>query len=131
MSVTCACRSCLFPNRRVGSCAVPWCQPALSIRRSWRREQRGEANVVKEFREFAVKGNVVDLAVGVIIGGAFGKIVSSLVEDIVMPLVGALIGGFDFKSLLLQVGSAKITHGKFIPTFVSCFIIPLCTFLAV
>jgi large conductance mechanosensitive channel len=86
---------------------------------------------MKEFREFAVKGNVVDLAVGVIIGGAFGKIVSSLVEDIVMPLVGALIGGFDFKGLLLQVGSAKITYGKFLQTCVDFFIIALAIFWAV
>jgi large conductance mechanosensitive channel len=86
---------------------------------------------MKEFREFAVKGNVVDLAVGVIIGGAFGKIVSSLVEDIVMPLVGALIGGFDFKGLLLQVGSAKITYGKFLQTGVDFLIIALAVFWAV
>jgi large conductance mechanosensitive channel len=85
----------------------------------------------KEFREFAVKGNVVDLAVGVIIGGAFGKIVSSLVEDIVMPLVGTLIGGFDFKSLVLQAGSAKIAYGKFIQTGVDFLIIALAIFWAV
>ena len=85
----------------------------------------------KEFREFAVKGNVVDLAVGVIIGGAFGKIVSSLVEDLVMPLVGILIGGLDFKNLVLQVGAAKITYGKFLQVCVDFFIIALVIFLAV
>ena len=67
--------------------------------------------IVQEFREFAVKGNIVDLAVAVIIGGAFGKIISSLVEDIVMPAVGA-IGKVDFKSLMWQVGDAKILYGK-------------------
>ena len=77
---------------------------------------------VKEFREFAVKGNVVDLAVGVIIGAAFGKIVSSLVEDIVMPAIGSL-GGADFKSLMWQVGEAKILYGKFIQTCVEFVII--------
>ena len=59
-------------------------------------------SVVKEFREFAVKGNVVDLAVGVIIGAAFGKIVASLVEDIVMPLVGTLLGGLNFAALTIR-----------------------------
>ena len=88
-------------------------------------------SVLKEFRDFAIKGNVVDLAVGVIIGGAFGKIVSSLVEDIIMPLVGVLMGGFDFKSLLLQIGSAKVTYGKFIQTCVDFLIIAASIFVAV
>ena len=74
-------------------------------------------NVLKEFREFAVKGNVIDLAVGVVIGAAFGKIVASLVEDIVMPAIGA-VGRVDFKGLMWQVGDAKILYGKFIQT---CF----------
>lgn len=88
-------------------------------------------SLLKEFREFAIKGNVVDLAVGVIIGAAFGKIVSSLVEDIVMPGVGALIGGFDFKTLAAQVGSAKITYGKFLQTCLDFVIIAASIFLAV
>jgi len=88
-------------------------------------------SILKEFRDFAVKGNVVDLAVGVIIGAAFGKIVSSLVEDIVMPLVGVLIGGFDFKTLFIQVGAAKITYGKFIQNGVDFVIIAWVIFLAV
>jgi large conductance mechanosensitive channel len=86
---------------------------------------------LKEFREFAVKGNVVDLAVAVIIGGAFGKIVSSLVEDMVMPAVGMLIGGLDFKNLLWQIGAAKIAYGKFIQTCIDFVIISLAIFLAV
>ena len=88
-------------------------------------------SVLREFREFAVKGNVVDLAVCVIIGAAFGKIVSSLVEDIVMPGVGAMVGGFDFKTLSTQIGSAKITYGKFIQTCVDFVIIAWAIFLAV
>lgn len=87
-------------------------------------------SILREFREFAVKGNIVDLAVAVVIGGAFGKIVSSLVEDIVMPMVGAL-GGVDFKSLAVQAGEAKILYGKFIQTCVDFVIIALSIFFAV
>ena len=86
--------------------------------------------ILQEFREFAIKGNIVDLAVAVIIGGAFGKIVSSVVEDIVMPAVGAL-GRVDFKSLAVQVGEAKILYGKFIQTCVDFVIIAWAIFLAV
>jgi large conductance mechanosensitive channel len=88
-------------------------------------------SVLREFRDFAVKGNVVDLAVGVIIGAAFGKIVASLVEDIIMPLIGVMIGGFDFKALFLQVGAAKITYGKFIQTCFDFVIIAASIFVAV
>jgi large conductance mechanosensitive channel len=88
-------------------------------------------SLLKEFRDFAVKGNVVDLAVGVIIGAAFGKIVSSLVEDIVMPAVGVMIGGMDFKALAVQFGSAKITYGKFLQTCVDFVIIAASIFVAV
>ena len=87
-------------------------------------------SVIKEFREFAIKGNVVDLAVGVIIGAAFGKIVSSLVEDIVMPAIGS-VGRVDFKSLMWQIGDAKILYGKFLQTCVDFMIIALSIFLAV
>ena len=87
-------------------------------------------SIIKEFREFAIKGNVIDLAVAVVIAAAFGKIVSSLVEDIVMPLVGA-IGGVDFKSLAWQVGEARILYGKFIQTGVDFVIIALAIFLMV
>ena len=85
---------------------------------------------IKEFREFAMKGNIIDLAVAVIIGGAFGKIVASLVEDIVMPAVGA-IGRVDFKDLMWQVGDAKILYGKFIQTCVDFMIIALAIFVAI
>jgi large conductance mechanosensitive channel len=86
--------------------------------------------ILHEFREFAMKGNIVDLAVAVIIGGAFGKIVSSLVEDIVMPAIGA-VGRADFKALMIQVGDAKIMYGKFIQMCVDFMIIAAAIFLAV
>ena len=86
--------------------------------------------ILQEFREFAMKGNIVDLAVAVVIGGAFGKIVSSLVEDIVMPTIGA-VGRVDFKSLMIQVGDAKILYGKFIQTCVDFMIIAMAIFLAI
>jgi large conductance mechanosensitive channel len=87
--------------------------------------------ILREFRDFAVKGNVVDLAVAVIIGTAFGKIVSSLVSDIVMPAVGALIAGLDFKNLAIQVGNAKIAYGNFIQACVDFVIIAWAIFVAV
>jgi len=88
-------------------------------------------SVFKEFREFAVKGNVVDLAVGVIIGAAFGKIVSSAVGDIVMPLIGTLVGGVDFNGLAFQVRDAKIQYGKFLQSCLDFLIIAWSIFLAV
>jgi len=88
-------------------------------------------SILKEFREFAVKGNVVDLAVGVIIGAAFGKIVTSLVEDLIMPLVGSLMGGFDFSSLAVKVGGATIKYGNFIQTCVNFLIVAWAIFLMV
>jgi large conductance mechanosensitive channel len=88
-------------------------------------------SMMKEFREFAVKGNVVDLAVAVIIGGAFGKIVTSLVGDVVMPLVGVLLGGVNFTGLALKVGSASILYGKFLQSCVDFLIIAWVIFLAV
>jgi large conductance mechanosensitive channel len=88
-------------------------------------------SIAREFRDFAVKGNVVDLAVAVIIGAAFGKIVASLVSDIVMPLVGTLLGGLDFKGLAIQVGAAKIEYGNFVQTCVDFVIIAWAIFVAV
>ena len=88
-------------------------------------------SMMTEFREFAIKGNVVDLAVGVIIGAAFGKIVSSLVGDVVMPLIGTLVGGVDFSALAVNVGSATIGYGKFVQTCVDFMIIAFAIFLAV
>jgi large conductance mechanosensitive channel len=88
-------------------------------------------SIAKEFREFAVKGNVVDLAVGVIIGAAFGKIVTSLVEDMVMPLVGTLLGGFDFSGLAIKVGGATIKYGSFFQVCVNFLIIAWSVFIMV
>ena len=67
-----------------------------------------------EFREFIAQGNVMDMAVGVIIGGAFGKIVASLVENILMPLIGILLGGVSFENLALTVGTAEVKYGIFL-----------------
>lgn len=85
----------------------------------------------KEFQEFINRGNVIDLAVAVIIGGAFGAIISSLVDDIIMPLVGVLLGGIDFTSLSVQVGEAEILYGNFIQATVNFLIIALTIFLVV
>ena len=88
-------------------------------------------SVATEFREFAMKGNVVDLAVGVVIGAAFGKIVASAVGDIIMPVVGLLMGGVDFSSLSIQILQARIQYGKFIQTCVDFVIIAWAIFVAV
>lgn len=87
--------------------------------------------VVKEFKEFISKGNVVDLAVGVIIGGAFGKIVTSLVNDILMPLLGIVLGGINFGGLTLRVGNAVIAYGAFIQNVIDFLIIAFCIFMFV
>ena len=105
---------------------------------------------VQEFKEFAIKGNVMDMAVGVIIGGAFGKIVSSLVDDVIMPVVGQLIGGVDFKGLkyvfspaivevkndagevvVPAVAEVALNYGAFIQNVFDFFIIALCIFMMV
>jgi large conductance mechanosensitive channel len=95
----------------------------------------------KEFKEFAVKGNAVDMAVGVIIGGAFGKIVSSIVDDIIMPPIGWLIGGVNFSDLKVtlpavnigieQMAPATINYGNFVQTLIDFIIIAFCVFLLV
>ncbi len=100
---------------------------------------------MSEFKEFAMRGNVVDLAVGVIIGAAFGKIVDSLVKDIVMPVVGVLVGGVDFRHLYINLGSQSyetmeaaekagaplVKYGQFINTTIDFIIIALAIFVAV
>lgn len=86
---------------------------------------------IKEFRDFAMKGNVVDLAVGVIIGGAFGKIVSSLVSDILMPVIGILLKGVDFSTLAITVGGASIKYGLFIQSVVDFVIVALSIFVMI
>ena len=85
----------------------------------------------KEFKEFISKGNVIDLAVGVIIGGAFGKIVSSLVDNILMPLIGLILGGVNFSELSFKVKDATIAYGLFIQNIVDFLIVALCVFILV
>lgn len=87
--------------------------------------------MLKEFRDFVMRGNVLDLAVAVIIGGAFGKIISSLVNDILMPLVGLAMGGVNFAGLAVTVGDAQVTWGNFVQTIVDFLIIALVIFLIV
>lgn len=86
---------------------------------------------IEEFKAFAIKGNAFDLAVGVIIGGAFGKIVSSLVGDIMMPVIGIITGGVDFKSLSVMVGEAEIKWGMFVQNVIDFLIIAFCIFIIV
>ena len=87
--------------------------------------------MLQEFKSFAMKGNVVDLAVGVIIGVAFGKIVASLVEDVIMPLVGTVLGGVNFSGLAITIGSATLKYGKFLQTCLDFLIIAWAIFMVV
>ena len=101
------------------------------------------ANLLKEFKEFAMKGNVVDMAVGVIIGAAFGKIVTSLVNDIIMPVVGVLTGGVNFSDYKFVIKQAvmngsevvtpevAVTWGAFVQTIVDFLIVAFCIFIAI
>ena len=84
--------------------------------------------VIEEFKSFIERGNVVDLAVGVVIGSAFGKIVSSVVDDLLMPLIGVVIGGLDFSNLSLIIGESQIKYGLFINNVINFFIIAVCVF---
>ena len=87
--------------------------------------------IFKEFGDFIKRGNVIDLAVAVVIGGAFSSIVSSLVNDIVMPLIGMITGGIDFSSLTATVGDATLTYGNFIQNVVNFLIIAFVIFMVV
>lgn len=84
---------------------------------------------VEEFKAFAMKGNVIDLAVAVVIGAAFGKIVSSLVDNIITPLIGLLMGGVDFSGLSYTVGDAVVTYGMFIQAVIDFVIVALVIFI--
>jgi len=99
-------------------------------------------SLIKEFRDFAMRGNVVDMAVGIIIGGAFGKIVSSIVNDIIMPPIGMLVGGVDFKDLKyvlqeassadgVEVAAVSINYGSFIQTTFDFIIIAFAIFMVI
>ena len=85
----------------------------------------------KEFKTFIMRGNVMDLAVGVIIGAAFGKIVTSLVNDILMPLIGVLLGKVNFTDLSVKIGSSTIKYGMFIQNIVDFLIVAFCIFVMV
>lgn len=87
--------------------------------------------MLKEFKAFVMRGNVLDLAVAVIIGGAFGKIVSSLVTDILTPIIGLIMGGVDFSGLTFTVGSASITYGNFINSIIDFLVIAFVIFMIV
>ena len=86
---------------------------------------------LKEFKEFISKGNVIDMAVGVIIGSAFSKIVTSLVNDVVMPLIGIIIGEATFSNLAVTINNSKILYGSFIQNVVDFLIISMCVFTAI
>jgi len=85
----------------------------------------------EEFKKFALKGNMLDLAIGVIIGASFNSVVTSIVNDILMPLIGIIIGGTDFSGLCLKIGEAKIQYGLFLQNVVNLLIVAFCLFLIV
>ncbi|HEU4471364.1 MAG TPA: large conductance mechanosensitive channel protein MscL [Flavisolibacter sp.] len=87
--------------------------------------------LLKDFREFTLRGNVLDLAVGIVIGAAFGSIVTAVVDNILMPIIGILTGGVDFKSLAVKVGNAELKYGLFIQATVTFLIIAFFLFLVV
>ena len=87
--------------------------------------------MLREFRDFAMKGNVLDLAIGVIIGGAFGKIVSSLVGDVLMPLIGVLLQGVNLTNLTFSLGDATVKYGVFLQSVIDFVIIAFCVFIIV
>jgi large conductance mechanosensitive channel len=89
-------------------------------------------SMMSEFKAFAMRGNVVDMAVGVVIGGAFGKIISSVVDDLIMPIVGVVTGGVDFSALKLTLhGDAALGVGKFIQTVVDFAIVAFVLFMII
>lgn len=87
--------------------------------------------IISEFRTFIERGNVIDLAVGVVMGSAFSKIVTSVVDDLLMPIIGIIIGGHDFSNLSINVGSAVIKYGSLINNIINFFIISFCIFILV
>lgn len=95
------------------------------------KKKNKKKSMLKEFKEFALKGNIVDMAIGVVIGGAFQKIVNSLVNDIIMPAISILTGKVDFSDMVLTVGNASIKYGNFITAVVDFLIIAFSIFLVV
>lgn len=88
-------------------------------------------SLLNEFKAFAMRGNVVDLAVAVVIGAAFGKIVSSLVDNIIMPLIGVLLRGLDFSGLAFTMGDSIVAYGKFIQSIVDFIIVAFVIFMVI
>ena len=87
--------------------------------------------MLKEFREFAMRGNVMDLAIAVIIGGAFGKIITSLVNDVLMPLIGLALGGINFSELAIVVGDAVVKWGAFVQSIIDFLLVAFVIFMLV
>lgn len=98
------------------------------VKQEFQKAQESAKTEASAFKKFISKGNVVDMAVGVIIGGAFSKIVTSLVNDVITPAIGMIIGGLDFSNLSIQIGQAKIMYGNFIQTIIDFLIIAICIF---
>lgn len=101
------------------------------MKKKEKKEKKEKKGTLQEFKEFALKGNIIDMAIGVVIGGAFQKIVNSLVNDIIMPAISILTGKVDFSDMVLKVGSASIKYGNFITTIVDFLIIAFSIFLAI
>ena len=96
-----------------------------------KKEMEKAKGFIKEFKTFIKRGNVVDLAVGFIMGSAFGKIVTSMVEDILMPLIGIIIGGIDFQNLTFKIGNAVVKYGSFLQNIINFLIVSFCIFIFV
>ena len=91
-----------------------------------KKEMEKAKGFINEFKTFIKRGNVVDLAVGFIMGSAFGKIVTSMVEDILMPLIGIIIGGIDFQNLTFKIGNAVVKYGSFLQNIINFLIVQMC-----
>ena len=122
---------------------TPWGNIVLTCGCNETPKDKTNMSMAKEFQEFAVKGNMIDMAVGIIIGGAFGKIVTSLVNDVIMPPIGMLLGKVDFKELALtlkeatvdaagaEVAAVRLNYGMFLQNGVDFLIVAFCVFLLV
>jgi len=119
-------------NKELRGCSL--CSEVLSL---WAKKRGEKMSILKEFKEFAVKGDAVDMAVGIVIGAAFGKIITSLVNDIIMPPIGLLLGGVDFKNLkvvlkaaTVDVPAVTLNYGQFINTVIDFLIVAFSIFVA-
>ena len=101
------------------------------LKKTVKKEEVKVKKFADEFKKFISKGNVLDLAVGVIIGGAFSKIITSIVDDIIMPLIGIIIGGINFKDATITVGNAVVKYGNFLQNVIDFLIVAFCIFIFV